>query len=536
MMRALAFLFCLLVSFTALADSTINTTLPVQNVPYNAAPIRQNFGAAAADINALQNMNLGVDPPSAPVYGTLWLQQPETGTTYTLNMWIASANTWAPIARVEGSTGYWVPPVGGGTLPSLTSAATTDLGSVPNAALYVTGSQSIGSFGSSAPPGQLKFVIFTAAATLIYNSTYMILPGSVNFTAGPSSTAIMLSLGQGKWRMLNLAGGTGPTSCDIFTDVTSGCVPASGGGVVNFLRADGTWVPAGGNTEFTIAAGFTNTIGTLNIGDQTIANSSTLSEQFWVNPKSGPYTVNADNGGTSDTGVFLISTAGGVVFSAPNPSLATKGITYQFGSDGTNGFTLTTVGGTATFYGCPGPGTGSALYAFGAVDVQITDDGVNYKCTSSAPVTTAAILCADITDAGTVCPENTGTSGHTIPFLDGSNTWSDSNTFTEVEGTVRTVAGTTDLLSQTDCGKTVVYTSGSAVSVTTFAGAASGTKGCGIALQQQGAGAVSIVNGAGATNVSPHACTQTFGQYATMGLFVQPNNPSQWNLFGDCIP
>lgn len=37
----------------------------------------------------------------------------------------------------------------------------------------------------------------------------------------------------------------GYINCVIFTDITKGCVPASGGGSVNFLRADGTFAPTG---------------------------------------------------------------------------------------------------------------------------------------------------------------------------------------------------------------------------------------------------------------------------------------------------
>ena len=37
-------------------------------------------------------------------------------------------------------------------------------------------------------------------------------------------------------------------NCVIFTASTKGCTPASGGGTVNFLRADGTFAPAGGGS------------------------------------------------------------------------------------------------------------------------------------------------------------------------------------------------------------------------------------------------------------------------------------------------
>ena len=221
----------------AVAASSIDPTQPVQGAPYNAAPIRQNFGAAANDINALQSLNAGPSAPAAPGAGTLWLNTATS--TWTLNLYAPPTRSWVPVARVDSTTGLWEPPVGGGNLPTLTSAATTDLGSVPQAALYVSGSQSIASFGSSAPAGQVKFITFTGAPTLLYNATFMVLPGGVNLSLSGGQSLIAVSLGGGAWQV----GFSGVTACGLFSATASGCVPASGGGAVNFLRADATWSP-----------------------------------------------------------------------------------------------------------------------------------------------------------------------------------------------------------------------------------------------------------------------------------------------------
>lgn len=45
------------------------------------------------------------------------------------------------------------------------------------------------------------------------------------------------------------------TLCNSFTSTLSGCVPSSGGGTSNFLRADGTWAAAGGGTGSVTAVG-----------------------------------------------------------------------------------------------------------------------------------------------------------------------------------------------------------------------------------------------------------------------------------------
>lgn len=144
--------------------------------------------------------------------------------------------------------------------------------------------------------------------------------------------------------------------------------------------------------SFTIRAGLTNAQGTRNTGANTISSGATLSQQLIPTGKSAPYIVNSDFGGTSDTGAFLISSAISVTFTLPQPSSGTKGLTYQFGSNGTYGFTLTTAALTANFYGCAGPNAGAHLYTFGAnIDVSIVDDGTNYKCSiegTASPIPT----------------------------------------------------------------------------------------------------------------------------------------------------
>ena len=108
-----------------------------------------------------------------------------------------------------------------------------------------------------------------------------------------------------------------------------------------------------------------------------------------------------------------------------------------------------------------------------------------------------------------------------------------ATTFGAVKGTERTVSGTTDTLSASDCGTTIVYTSGSAVTVTTVASIVSGTDTCSIAIYQKGTAQVSIQDGAGATHVSAHTFTKTFGQYAILGLFIQGGSASEYVITGD---
>jgi hypothetical protein len=114
----------------------------------------------------------------------------------------------------------------------------------------------------------------------------------------------------------------------------------------------------------------------------------------------------------------------------------------------------------------------------------------------------------------------TGTSGHALPFLDGNNTWSGTQTFRSAIGTVSTQTGTSYTLAVSDCGTTIKFTSSSAVVVTTLN---SLPVGCAIAIEQAGSGQITIAAGSSATQHSSHNFTKTFGQYAILGLFVDTN-------------
>jgi hypothetical protein len=119
---------------------------------------------------------------------------------------------------------------------------------------------------------------------------------------------------------------------------------------------------------------------------------------------------------------------------------------------------------------------------------------------------------------GTAATANTGTSGATLPLLNGTNTWSGTQTFGTVLGTVNTQSGTTYTLAATDCGKTILFTNASAITLTTLN---SLTPGCSIAVEQGAAGQITVANGSGATLTSAHSYTKTFNAVgAIIGLFV----------------
>ena len=154
----------------------------------------------------------------------------------------------------------------------------------------------------------------------------------------------------------------------------------------------------------------------------------------------------------------------------------------------------------------------SSLSASAAVSG--TDIFYNVQSAGSGGVKTTATQLATFTTP-------TGSSGHTLPFLDGTNTFSGTQTFGTVVGSVNAQVGTTYTLAATDCGKTIVITNAAAITLTTLN---SLSIGCSIAVEQGGAGQITVANGAGATLTSAHSYTKTFNAAgAIIGLFVDTN-------------
>ncbi len=164
---------------------------------------------------------------------------------------------------------------------------------------------------------------------------------------------------------------------------------------------------------------------------------------------------------------------------------------------------------------------------------------------TAGTVTTNANLSGPITSIGNVTSvgSQTGTGSNfvmdTSPTLItpniGAATASSLTLTGPIFGKGRTVAGTSYMLAATDCGTRITFLNAATSTVTAIANPISGTQTCKVELQQEGSGFVVMAAGAG-TLVS-YACPigRTRGQYSIMELFVQPNNPSEWNIAGQCL-
>lgn len=204
---------------------------------------------------------------------------------------------------------------------------------------------------------------------------------------------------------------------------------------------------------------------------------------------------------------------GGGIVTMQNPNATTD---YNLNLPATAG----SVGGLLT---SGGGGSNPDTWTSAGTDLSISSNVLNLAPTTVTPGTYSLTnLTVDAKGRLTSAANgpSTGTSGHVLPFLDGSNAWSGTQTFGPVIGLVSTQSGTSYTLASTDCGTTILFTNGSSVSVTTLN---SLPVGCAIAIEQGGGGQVTITAGSGATQHSAHGYTKTYGQYAILGLFVDMN-------------
>jgi hypothetical protein len=154
--------------------------------------------------DALNTCNSGSAAPTnalggAPKEGQCWLDT-TSSTLKVLKIYTGSA--WVVRGVLDVTNGIWVPPVGGGS-NSLASAATTDLCSVPQSFLTITGNTNISAFGTSCVVGQRKKLVFSPSGTIVltHNATSLIIPGAQSITVASGDVAEVVYLGSGNWRV-----------------------------------------------------------------------------------------------------------------------------------------------------------------------------------------------------------------------------------------------------------------------------------------------------------------------------------------------
>lgn len=136
---------------------------------------------------------------------------------------------WALEAAFDPSTSSYVGYIGGGT-NSLASGSIVDLGSVAQANVTITGTTTIGSFGSAAPTGIVKIVRFAAALTLTWSSALPV-PCGYDLVTAANDRAIVTHLGSGNWEITSYQRASGvPIDCSAVSKIEFGIfesVPAN---------------------------------------------------------------------------------------------------------------------------------------------------------------------------------------------------------------------------------------------------------------------------------------------------------------------
>lgn len=90
-----------------------------------------------------------------------------------------------------------------GALTTIASGATVDLGTASSHLIFVSGSNTITSFGSSADTSTPVYIVrFGTGITITHNGTSLITPGGADIKTSFGDTVFMLYLGSGNWRIM----------------------------------------------------------------------------------------------------------------------------------------------------------------------------------------------------------------------------------------------------------------------------------------------------------------------------------------------
>lgn len=167
-------------------------------------------------------------------------------------------------------------------------------------------------------------------------------------------------------------------------------------------RADGL----NGQTTIKLAPGLGNSASAANTSTQTVKNASTIYPQLFYLAVTSSCTINSTcaSSATSTAGYLLTATAGGVIFTMPNPGSVGQA-PQSFGFDYSHTYTITTTGGSASIYGCGASGTSVTLN----YPATLVTDGTNYQCVPSAGSPLVSIANAS----------STGTTANTVTILTG---------------------------------------------------------------------------------------------------------------------
>lgn len=140
-------------------------------------------------------------------------------------------------AMIADERALWALSPGGGftTQASVSSASTTDLGAAGSNNIFINGTTSISSFGSSANIAAPVYLVEFGGSLTLVNSGSLLLPGNANVLTQPNDALLAIYLGSGVWRVfayfaaINTAEPAGTIKGYGGTTAPGGYYPCDGG-------------------------------------------------------------------------------------------------------------------------------------------------------------------------------------------------------------------------------------------------------------------------------------------------------------------
>jgi hypothetical protein len=180
--------------FSARADQS--ERVPPTSGIYTGVQFSQKIGDLARSVST---GNKGSSAPAnvggSAVDGLEWID--DSASPWTKKRYVNGG--WAIEGYLNPSDSSYAGVIGGG-LGSIASATTTDLGSVPQANVTITGSATITGFGSAAASGIEKTIRFDNALKLT-NSAALAVPGGYDLITAANDRAKVTHLGSGNWEI-----------------------------------------------------------------------------------------------------------------------------------------------------------------------------------------------------------------------------------------------------------------------------------------------------------------------------------------------
>jgi hypothetical protein len=196
--------------------------------------------------NAFRSVSSANKGPTSPanvggsvVDGLEWLD--DSGSLWLKKRYVNGG--WATEGAFDPTTSTFVPPIGGG-VTTLASAATVDLGSVPQATVTITAGSNVSSFGLTAPTGAIKALRFSGGFIKLVYSSALPAPCGYDLFAAVGDRAVVQHLGSGNWEFLSYFRASGYPALDCAAvgrvEFNAG---AAAGDLPNYFPGDGRALP-----------------------------------------------------------------------------------------------------------------------------------------------------------------------------------------------------------------------------------------------------------------------------------------------------